>query len=87
MIVIHESPEIEAFWKKACAFLEISKDTHYCALPFCEHDENADVKELEIIDGIGNLAVKSLKRGTCHQAIQFNKDNIQMRSVGNYWWL
>jgi uncharacterized protein YhfF len=85
MIVIHASPEIEAFWKKACTILEISDDTHYCALPFCEHDENTDDEELEIIDGIGALAVKSLKRGTCHQAMQFEKDNIPMRSVGDYW--
>ncbi|RLA15830.1 MAG: hypothetical protein DRQ59_00460 [Gammaproteobacteria bacterium] len=85
MIVIPKSPEIEAFWKKACAFLEIGEDTHYCALPFCEHYENTDVEELDIIDGIAELAVKSLKRGTCHQAMQFEKDNIPMRSVGDYW--
>jgi len=85
MIVIHASPEIEAFWKKACTILGISDDTHYCALPFCEHDENTDEEELEIIDGIGALAVNSLKRGTCHQAMQFKKDNIPMRSVGDYW--
>ena len=85
MIVIHESPEIEAFWRKACAVLEISEDTRYHAMPFCEHEENTEAWELEIIDGIGELAVKSLKRGTCHQAMQFDKDNIQMRSVGDYW--
>jgi hypothetical protein len=47
MIVVPASPEIEAFWKKACAFLEISETTHYCAMPFCEHYENTDAEELE----------------------------------------
>ena len=84
-MIIHESPEIEAFWKNACAVLEISPDSQHYALAFIEHDESTEEEMLEIIDGIGALAVESLKRGTCHLAMQFEKDNIAMRSVGDHW--
>jgi uncharacterized protein YhfF len=85
MITSHESPGIDAFWKDACAALEISEDSRHYALPFVEHDEEMDEGIIKIIDDIGALAVKSLKRGTCHQAMQFELDDMAMRSVGDYW--
>jgi len=84
-MIIHESPEIEDFWKKACTVLGIGEDSHHYALPFIEHDENTQQDMLEIIDGIGALAVKSLKRGTCHLAMQFVQENVPMRCVGDHW--
>ncbi|MBT4890369.1 MAG: ASCH domain-containing protein [Rhodospirillales bacterium] len=84
-MIIHESPEIDAFWKAACAALNISETTRHYALPFCEHDENTKEDILEIIDDIGALAVSSLKRGTCHLAMQFEKEDVPMRNVDDYW--
>jgi uncharacterized protein YhfF len=80
-----DTPEIDSFWKDACTALGISETSRHCALPFAEHDENTSEEELEIIDGINALAVKHLKRGTCHQAMQFEKDDIPMRRVGDHW--
>ena len=84
-MINHQSPEIDSFWKEACVALDISPDSRHHAMPFCEYDESMDKQMLEIIDDIGNLAVKSLKRGTCHQAMQFEKDSVPMRNVGDYW--
>jgi len=84
-MITHDNPKIDAFWKEAAAALNISEDTAYCAMPFCEHNENTSDEELEIIDGIGAMAINHLKRGTCHQAIQFKKDNVAMRTVGDFW--
>lgn len=84
-MIVHKNPGIDAFWKTACATMKISENTLYHAMPFCEHYDNTDKTELDIIDGIGALAENHLKRGTCHQALQFDNDNIPMRSVGDYW--
>lgn len=82
---LHHSPEIDAFWKDACTALKIDRETRHYALPFAEHDEQTPKEWLEEIDSIGALAVKSLKRGTCHQAMQFEIENVPMRRVGDYW--
>jgi len=81
----HDSPVITAFWQDACAALGISEDSPHCSSQFAEHDENTTQDILEIIDDIGALAVSSLKRGTCHQAMQFEIENVPMRKVGDYW--
>ena len=81
----HQNPQIDAFWKAATSAMEISEDTPFCAMPFCEHFDTTDSDELKIIDDIGAMAGIHLKRGTCHQAMQFVKDKIPMRSVGDYW--
>jgi uncharacterized protein YhfF len=83
-MIIHNSPEIDAFWKIACKALNIGENSRHYALPFAECDDS-DEEVIEIIDGIAELAVKSLKRGTCHQAMQFEKENIPMRQVGDHW--
>ena len=83
-MIIHESPEIDAFWKNACTALNIDEESRHYALPFAECDETQG-EVVETINSIGELAVKSLKRGTCHQAIQFEMDDVAMRSVGDYW--
>ncbi len=84
-MIIHESPEINAFWKNACTALNIDEESRHYSLPFAEHDETTGEARHELIDGIGALAVKSLKRGTCHQAMQFEMDDVPMRRVGDYW--
>jgi uncharacterized protein YhfF len=83
-MIIHESPEIDAFWKDACTALGISEQSRRYALPFAECDER-DGERVKSLNAIADLAVKSLKRGTCHQAIQFEMDDVPMRSVGDYW--
>ena len=83
-MIIHDNPEINAFWKNACTALNIDEGTRHYALPFAECDET-ESEVVEIINDIGELAVKSLKRGTCHQAIQFEMDDVPMRRVGDYW--
>jgi len=83
-MIIHESPEISAFWKKACAALDIGEESRHYALPFAECDQTQG-EIVDRINEIGELAEKSLKRGTCHQAMQFEMDDISMRSVGDYW--
>ena len=83
-MIIHESPEIDAFWKNACTALNIDEESRHYALPFAECDETQG-EVVETINSIGELAVKSLKRRTCHQAIQFEMDDVAMRSVGDYW--
>ncbi len=82
---IHESPEIDAFWKTACKALDIDEGSRHHALPFAEVDEHSPKERHDLIDSIGALAVKSLKRGTCHQALQFEIDGVPMRRVGDYW--
>ena len=80
-----DSPAIDAFWKDACTALGISEASRHCALPFAEHDANTDEEEIAIIDGINALAAIHLKRGTCHQAMQFEQEDIPMRHVGDHW--
>ena len=70
-MIIHESPEIDAFWENACAALDIDEESRHYALPYP--------------DAIGALAVQSLKRGTCHQAMQFEIEDVPMRRLGDYW--
>ena len=77
-MIIHESPEIDAFWKTACAALEVSENARHYVLPFAEYENETDKGRIDLIDGIGELAVKILKRGTCHQAMQFEMDNIPL---------
>ncbi len=84
-MIIHKNPAIDQFWKDACNDMNIDVNTRYHAMPFCEHFADTDNTELKIIDDIGAMSVNHLKRGTCHQAVQFEKDNIPMRSVGDYW--
>ena len=84
-MIIHDSPEIAAFWKDACTTLNIDEKSRHYALPFAEHDKTTDEARHELIDGIGALAVQSRKRGTCHQAMQFEMDNVPMRRVGDHW--
>jgi uncharacterized protein YhfF len=81
----HDTPEIRAFWSDACAALELGEDAPHHVLPFVEHDKGTDEEELQIIDGIAVLAAHGLKRGTCHLAMQFPRDNLPMRSLGDYW--
>lgn len=82
---LHDSPEIEAFWAKACAALNIAPEARRFALPFVEVTDADGPEMLQVIDDIANLAVHGLKRGTCHLAMQFEHDNVPMRQVGDYW--
>jgi uncharacterized protein YhfF len=70
LTAIHESPEINAFWKNACTALDIDEESRHYVLPYS--------------DGLAEMAAKSLKRGTCHQQIQFEMDDVPMRRVGDY---
>lgn len=82
---IHESPEIDAFWSTACKALNIDESSCHYALPFAEVDEHTPKERHELVNNIGALAAKHLKRGTCHQAMQFEIDGVPMRKVGDYW--
>ena len=84
-MIIQTSPEIEAFWKSACKALDLDEESPHYALPFVEHDENTDADEIAIIDQISEMAKKSLKRGTCHLVMQFENENVPMRSLGDHW--
>ena len=83
-MIFHDSPEITAFWKDACTAINIDEESRHYALPFAECDE-ADEAVVKRINAIGELAAKNLKRGTCHQEIQFELDDVPMRRVGDYW--
>lgn len=83
-MIIHESPEIDSFWKNTCKAMGIDENSRHYALPFAECDPS-DAEAVSWIDEIAEFAVKSLKRGTCHQAMQFEFDNVPMRKVGDYW--
>ena len=83
-MMLCESPEIEAFWKKACEAIGISEDSRHYALPFGEFDENTSNEALASTDSIGAMAVNSMKRGTCYQPMQFEKNNVPMLQVGDY---
>jgi uncharacterized protein YhfF len=84
-MIIHDSPEIDAFWKDACTAHNIDEKSRHYALPFAEFDEQSPQERHASIDSIGALAVQSRKRGTCHQAMQFEMDNVPMRRVGDHW--
>ncbi len=84
-MIILENPAIDAFWKDACAAHDIDEESRHYALPFAEFDENSPQERHDAVDSIGALAIQSLKRGTCHQAMQFELDNVPMRRVGDYW--
>ena len=78
-----DTPEIDEFWEEACAYLGISENSRHCALTFAEPNRETDVAEW--IDPIADNAVNRMKRGTAHLAMQFEKDDIPMRQVGDYW--
>jgi uncharacterized protein YhfF len=54
-------------------------------MPFVEHFDGETPQMLQIIDDIAEMAVRGLKRGTCHLAMQFEHDKVAMRNVGDYW--
>jgi len=84
-MILHDSPEIEAFWTKACKTMGIATDARRQALPFVEFFDDETPEMLQIIDDIADMAVEGLKRGTCHLAMQFEHDKVPMRQVGDYW--
>ncbi len=83
-MIIHESSEIDAFWAKACTAIGVDEASRHYALPFAECDKK-DEEISEVINVLADLAARTLKRGTCHQQMQFELDNIPMRRVGDYW--
>jgi uncharacterized protein YhfF len=78
-----DTPEIDEFWKDACSSLGIDENTPHCAYTFAE--PNGDPKITLEIDDIAALALAGLKRGTAHLELQFEKDDIPLREVGDYW--
>ena len=37
-----DTPEIDEFWKEACAYLGVSEDSRHCALTFAESNKETD---------------------------------------------
>ena len=83
-MIIQESPEISAFWNAACKTLGIDENSRHFAMPFAECDKT-NTELVAVIDEIADLAARNLKRGTCHQSMQFEIEDIPMRHVGDYW--
>ena len=83
-MILHESPEIDRFWKSACKAMGVDENARHYAMPFAECDPS-NAQDVVWIDEIADFAVRSLKRGTCHQAMQFDIEKIPMRRVGDHW--
>jgi uncharacterized protein YhfF len=82
MLSFH-TPEIDLFWKQACAALGVSEASSHWALTFAEPNNDTDTEEW--IDPIADNAVNRIKRGTAHLKMQFELDDVLMREVGDYW--
>ena len=84
-MIPHASTAIDTFWHAACAATGIPADARRHALPFVEFSGDDSAEMLQIIDDIAEMAVQGLKRGTCHLAMQFDRDRVPMRQLGDYW--
>ena len=82
-MLAYDTTEIAEFWRVAGSSLGLSDDSSRCAYTFAEPNDDPEV--VAEIDALAELALAGQKRGTAHLEIQFDKDGIPMRKVGDYW--
>ena len=74
-----DTPEIRAFWEKACSEMGIDPSSKYHALTF------GDPEFFDEIDEITELALEGQKCATSHLEVDFEVNNIVIRGEGDYW--
>ena len=75
------SPEITAFWERACAAHDIGADATRHVYTFAD----SSLAPAGLIDEITALAGLGKKRGTTHLRHDFEVNAIAMHAVGDYW--
>ena len=80
--MIHaSSPEITAFWERACAAQNIDTDATRHVYTFAD----SSLAPAGLIDEITALACLGKKHGTTHLRHDFEVNAIAMHAVGDYW--
>ena len=81
-MLIFDTPETDAFWRRACEATGIDPATPHHAGTFAEPatDERAT-----FIDELAGMARDGKKRGTAHMRLHFEHEKIRMRQPGDCW--
>ena len=79
-MIASDAPEIAAFWDRACKATGIDPASPYHARTFSD-------PSLSTTKGntLTELCRAGKKRGTAHMALDFEKNGIPRREVGDYW--
>lgn len=76
---------IEAFWLEAAAALGLPADAPHIVAPIARCDATTPAHERAMVDELADLAARHLKRGTCHLALEFEREDTPVRQVGDHW--
>lgn len=79
------APDVQAFWRDAADALGLDADAPYLAEPIARCADDASASDRALADELADLAARHLKRGTCHLALEFEREGTTLRRVGDHW--
>ena len=82
-MLVFDTPEIDAFWQKACRETGIDPAMTHHAGTFAEADEGSEWAA--VIDELAAMVAEGRKRGTAHMRAHFEHEGIRMREPWDCW--